>query len=167
MPSILSHLPADATFWVGVSFAIFVILAFVKGRGLLLGMLDKNIAAVKNQLAEAARIKDDAEAFYRAAEKKLKDAEKMADEILQGSRDDAKKILADADEKLQRQLAQKEKQLDNRIAQEQAKLKDLLVKEISQEAIAAARDTIKRELANEKNNDNLLAKSIKKLGGLQ
>ncbi|MDI9313689.1 MAG: hypothetical protein QM529_03300 [Hydrotalea sp.] len=167
MQSIINQLPTDPTLWVAVSFGIFVILAFVKGRGMLLGMLDKNIADVKNQLAEAARIKKEAEEFYHTAEKKLQDAKKMADEILQGSRDDAKKILADADEKLQKQLAQKEKQLANRLVQDQAKLKDQLVKEIAQEAIASARDSIARELANEKNNDNLLEKSIKKLGGLQ
>ena len=167
METFLSLLPADPTFWVAVSFAIFVVLAVVKGRGMLMGMLDKNIANVKNQLAEATQIKKEAEEFYRVAEQKLKDAEKMANEILETSRDDAKKLLVDADEKLQKQLAQKEKQLAARLIQDQEKLKDQLVKEIAREAISAARTTMRDELNDDKTNEKILTQSIKKLGGLQ
>ncbi len=164
---ILNKLPHDPTFWVAVSFTIFVVLAVVKGRKALLAMLDNNIAAVKKQLADAEQIKKEAQELYNAAEKKLKAATDLADEILQSSKEDGKKLLTDADEKLQKQMVQKEKYLESRIAQDQEKLKNQLIKEISSESIAAARTTIANELRNDQASNKLLNNAVKKLGGLQ
>ncbi|MGI9460982.1 MAG: hypothetical protein ACR2NY_00185 [Alphaproteobacteria bacterium] len=167
LQAFLDTLPQDPTFWVAVSFIIFFILAFVKGRQALINMLDNNIQKVKKELADAEQIKKDAEKFYQDADKKLQDASQLADDILKSNQESVKKLLLDADEKLQKKLLQKEKQLENRINQDRIKLKDQIVKEIANEAIIEAQQTINDELQNDKTHDQLLNQTIKKLGGLQ
>ena len=51
----------DATFWVALSFVIFVALAFKKISGLILGGLDQRGAKIRQELEEAQRLREDAE----------------------------------------------------------------------------------------------------------
>ena len=62
----------DATFWVTISFFIFLgILIYFKLPQKIKETLDKNISDIKNQINEAEKLKEDAKNILTEHEKKL------------------------------------------------------------------------------------------------
>ena len=62
----------DATFWVAVSFFIFLgILVYFKIPQKIKDLLEENISNIKNQLNEAEKLKEEAKNILSDHEKKL------------------------------------------------------------------------------------------------
>ena len=62
----------DATFWVTISFLIFLgILIYFKIPQKIKETLEQNILNIKNQIAEAEKLKEDAKNILTEHEKKL------------------------------------------------------------------------------------------------
>jgi len=128
-----------------VALAMLVVFAIMLRAGLpriIAGMLDGRIAEIRNQLDEAAKLREEAAALKAAYEKKTKAADgeiaelkanaaKQADDIVAKAKDDAKALIA-----RHKQLAQ-----DKIAAAERAVIDELRAKAASA-ATAAARGLI-------------------------
>ena len=117
---------SNPSFWVGVGFVIFVVLAWKPISKALLGALDDRAARIRAQIAEAERLR--AEAQGLVAEYKAKHAQALqeAQAIVAAAQDEAKRIAADASVALDAALKRREQQALDKIAQaEAAALRDV------------------------------------------
>ncbi len=85
---------ADPRNWVVVAFFLFFILFGKKIWGALSGMLDARAVSVKAELEEASRLRREAEAMLRDAEKQRLDAMAEAKVLIAGARAEAQRLTA-------------------------------------------------------------------------
>lgn len=111
---------ANPTVWVAVAFVIFWIFAGKKVKAMIEGIADKKIEAIRAQLVDANRIRDEAVALLDKSSKRHAEAAKEADAIITHARDEAKRIAAESAESLDRSLKLRETQAISRIAQAEA-----------------------------------------------
>jgi len=83
---------ADPRNWVLISFFLFFILFGRKLWGVLAGMLDARAVKVKNDLEEAARLRREAEAMLRDAEKQRNAAITEAGSLIEAARAEAGRV---------------------------------------------------------------------------
>ena len=92
---------ANPTFWVLVATVIFLAMAVTMGalKGLT-GALDARGELVARELAEARRLRHEAELLLAEFEGKRKAAEAEAEAIVANAKDEAQRLAKDAEEKL-------------------------------------------------------------------
>lgn len=159
----------DPTFWVAVSFSVFVVLAIWKGRKIVISMLDARINQIAKDLKEAEKLKSDAEAFLQQAKAKLKESEDLVKEIKTQTEMDNNRSLQQAKGELADLLNRKEKQLAERLSQDEEKLVRDLTRDIALNAILEATNILKTELSEKqsKKAKDLFEKNINELSALK
>ena len=111
----------DAEFWVGAAFVLFIaLLMFVGVPKALLGMLDARAQKVRDQLAEAERLRTEAEHLLASITKEREAAEKTAQEIIANAKEQAKRLKAQAKVQLEEQIKRRAEQAERKIAQAEA-----------------------------------------------
>jgi F-type H+-transporting ATPase subunit b len=83
---------ADPESWVGIAFLIFVALFGRRLWAALAGMLDKRTEAVRAELAEAARLRQEAEAMLEDARARRTQAMADAQRLLEGATAEAARV---------------------------------------------------------------------------
>jgi F-type H+-transporting ATPase subunit b len=126
--------------WVALSMlAVFGIMIYAKVPAIVAGMLDKQIAGIREQLAEAARLRSEAEALKAEYEKKVKVASKDADALKAAAEVEAKQIVAQAKNDATALIARRAKSAEDKIgAAERAAVADVRAKASAAAASAAA-----------------------------
>ena len=82
----------DATFWVTISFLIFLgILIYFKIPQKIKEILEQNILKIKNQINEAEKLKEDAKNILTEHEKKISNSKKEVREMINKASEDAEK----------------------------------------------------------------------------
>jgi F-type H+-transporting ATPase subunit b len=96
----MSELFGSAEFWVAVAFVLFVgvLLRFGWARGI--ATLDKRAANIKNELDEAIRLREKAQELLASYQRKQRDAEKEAADIIAHAEAEAGRLRAEAEEEL-------------------------------------------------------------------
>lgn len=108
-------------FWVAVSFFIFVGLLIWKGvPGMITGALDARAEKIKQQLADAEKLREEAQALLSEYERKRKDAEKEAEGIVTQAKAEAETYAAETRAKLEDSMARRTKMAEDKIAQAQS-----------------------------------------------
>ena len=83
----------DATFWVTISFFIFIgILIYFKIPQKVKTILEQNILDIKNQISEAEKLKEDAKNILIDHEKKISNSKNEVKEMLDKANDEAEKL---------------------------------------------------------------------------
>jgi len=97
----MSALLANPTFWVGVAFVIFfALLAYYGVPANVMNSLDKRSKRIADELAEASRLRQDAERLLKEYEAKRAAAEREAAEIVSSAREEAERLAREAHEKM-------------------------------------------------------------------
>lgn len=156
---LLAH---DTTFWVAISFVIFAFIAFKMGRKSVIGALDNKINEIKSEIENAERLRVEAQELLAQYQRKQRDAENEAADILARAKeqakmlqDNAQKELAEVMDRRETQLAERLRRIEeNAIAEIQGHAADL--------AVAATTEMIARSL-DEKANTALNEDAIKNL----
>jgi F-type H+-transporting ATPase subunit b len=107
---------SNPEFWVLVGFFIFFLLLGRTFWRTIKGGLDGRAAKVTEQLAEAARLRDEAQAMLDRATAKQRQSVNTAEDILAAARDEAERMRRDGEAELRRGLAAREAQAMDRIA---------------------------------------------------
>jgi len=107
---------ADPKNWVVVAFFLFFILFGKKIWGALSGMLDARAVSVKAELEEASRLRREAEAMLRDAEKQRLDALAEAKVLIAGARAEAGRLTAAAAAEAEFSAKRREQMAIDRIA---------------------------------------------------
>ena len=157
----------DATFWVAISFVLFVILIlYKKVPKFVLNQIDIKISELKNKINEAENLKSSSEKLLSNAQGKLEKSEKDRAEILRKAQKISENEITITTEKMQRSLENKETAAFNKIKQ----AKNDAINQIKKEATEIAIETVKKVIIEnldiqKQENINLLKlkNSIKKL----
>ncbi len=138
----------DATFWVAISFLLFVILLlYKKVPKLILGQIDSKISELKKRIDEAESLKSDSEKFLSVAQGKLSNSEKENDEILKKARKISEDEIAVSLRKMDHSLKNKETAAYNKIQQ----AKNDAINQVKKEATKIAVQTVEKLLIEDLN----------------
>ncbi len=157
----------DATFWVAISFALFIILIlYKKVPKFVLNQIDIKIAELKNKIDEAENLKSSSEKILSDVQGKLKKSENDRSEILRKAQKISENEIAITSEKMQRSLENKETAAYNKIKQAKIDTINQIKKEATEIAIETVKKVIIENLDAKKQEEINLLKlknSIKKL----
>ncbi|WP_414475962.1 ATP F0F1 synthase subunit B [Microvirga sp. M2] len=111
----------SAEFWVAVAFFIFWGIMFYYGvPGKVLNQLDSRGKRIADELAEAKRLREDAEKLLREFESKRAAAEREAADIVSAAKDEAERLAREAQEKMADFVKRRTATAEAKIAQAEA-----------------------------------------------
>ena len=155
----------DATFWVGISFAIFVgLMIYFKVHTKLIGGLDQRAERIKQQLDDAQRLREEAQALLASYERMQRNAVQEAEAMIEHARAEAQRGREQAEARLEEMLTRREalglEKIQLAEAQAEQEIREIAI----EAAIAAARQVIVGEL-NDDRAGALVDGAIGKLRG--
>lgn len=136
------HFWLNPQFWVAVSFVIFFLLLGGKMWQALTSMLDGRAARIRENLAEATRLRQEAEAMLRDAQTRRTAALADAEALMKGAAEEAKRLTAAAEAETQAAAARRERMAMERIAAAEKAAVDEVRTAAAEVSAAAARDVI-------------------------
>ena len=112
----------DPTTWVFIAVVIFLLALLYFGiHKKIAGALDARADAIRSELDEARRLREEAQQLLASYQRKQKEAEAQAEEIVKQARSDAENMATqarkDLAERLERRAAQAEAKIANAEAQ--------------------------------------------------
>lgn len=152
-----------ADFWVAISFFLFVGIALKYGAGkLVVDGLDKRTKQIANDLAEARRFRDEAEALLKAYEAKRVAAEQEAQSIVDNARADAERAATEAHARLTEFIARRTAAAEAKIAQAEVQAA-ADVRAAAADAAVRAAEGILRDSLKGKTADRIFDESLKEV----
>ncbi|THD64412.1 ATP F0F1 synthase subunit B [Phenylobacterium sp.] len=111
----------DAHFWVGVALIVFLaILVFVGVPKLAMQALDARGKKVQEQLEEATRLREEAQALLSRIQADREASDALSKEILANAQEQATRMQAEAQERLAEQIERRGQLAERRIATAEA-----------------------------------------------
>jgi F-type H+-transporting ATPase subunit b len=136
----------SAEFWVAVAFVIFWGIMFYYGvPGKVLNQLDSRGKRIADELAEAKRLRQDAEKLLKEFEAKRAAAEREAADIVSNAKGEAERLAQEAQEKMADFVKRRTASAEAKIAQAEAQA----AAEVRAAAIDAAVKASERVLRQE------------------
>ena len=138
-----AHFWLDPKFWVAVSFTIFAFFAIRAGWGKVTAMLDARGARIAAELAEASRLRGEAETMLRQAEADRQAAIAEAAALIERATAEAKRVGEAAAAEAEASAARRERMAMDRIAAAEASAVAEVRGAAAEVATAAARAVIR------------------------
>ena len=140
----------SAEFWVGVAFVIFWgILIYFGVPQRLLGSLDSRGQRIADELAEAKRLRQDAERLLKEYETKRTAAEQEAADIVSNAREEAERLAREAQEKMAEFVTRRTASAEAKIAQAQAQASAEVRAAAVDAAIRASERVLRQEITGD------------------
>jgi len=131
----------DATFWVAISFIIFIGgLIYLKIPQKINEILNKLILDIKNEVDESEKLRSEAKILIDNAQNKLNTAQAVSDAILERAKKDSDHLVIEMNDKFHISSEIKKNLVENKIIQ----MKEAALKEIKDVAIKIAVDSVKK-----------------------
>lgn len=160
----LNHVQT-AEFWVAAAFVIFVAFLFYIGaHRKILDALDQRSARIQAELDEARRLREEAEKILAEYQRRQREADREAAEIIAGAKAEAERLAAEARGRLEDFVSRRTKMAETKIAQAEAQaVAD--VRAAAADAAVAAAERILAETVKDKVADELIARGIAEAAG--
>jgi F-type H+-transporting ATPase subunit b len=163
LPGIAVTLFSNPEFWVALGFVVIIAIFVRQGVPRMIGtMLDARAAAIKAELDEARRLRDEAASLLASYSAKAANAEREAEAIVADARADAERFASDARTHLRTQLERRTQMAQEKIAQAEAQAMAEIRAAAADIATAAAEKLIAARL-DETRASALIEKSLKDL----
>jgi len=108
----------DATFWAFVALIIFLGIAFyMKVPGMIGKSLDERANRIRNELEEARRLREEAQQLLAEFQRKRKEAEQEAGDIVAAAKREASQLLEEAHKKTEDYVVRRTALAEQKIAQ--------------------------------------------------
>jgi F-type H+-transporting ATPase subunit b len=154
----------DSHFVVGIAFVLFVaLLGYLGVHKLLLGKLDERADRIRNELDEVRRLREDAQATFAEFERKHREVQGKADEIVAHAKHEAEQAAVHAKADLAASIERRLRGADEQIAMAEANAIREVRNQAVQVAIAAAAEVMASRLTPAK-ADALIDDAIKNVG---
>lgn len=151
---------ANTTFWVALSFLLFIAMAYRFGRMTVLRQLDSRIDEVRKKIATAESLRVEAQEMLAQYQRKQRDAIRDAEKIIDAAKVNAARIRKQAEADLDESLARREQMMVARIERMQQDALGEIQERAADLAIAAAEELVAGKL--DKNaNAALVEESIR------
>ena len=135
----------DATFWVTVSFFIFLgILIYFKIPHKIKEALEQNILNIKSQINEAEKLKEDAKNILIEHEKKISDSKNEVKKMIDSANDEAEKNVLRVNKEFHNLMDNRKKNAEERIRQ----LKNQAEKDIKNASVNIAIESVEKLIKN-------------------
>ena len=135
----------DATFWVMISFFLFVgLLIYFQIPQKIKVMLEDNISSIKNQIDEANKLKEDAKNILTEHEKKISDSKEEVKLMIAKAGEDAEKNIIKTNQDFHNLMENRKKNAEERIKQ----LKNQALKDIRNASVKLAIASVEKLLKN-------------------
>lgn len=154
----------DPSFWVAVCVILFFALLFWKGAHKALGgALDERAEKIKTELEQAQKLREDAQILLASFQRRAKEAEEQAEDIVKNARRDAELMAAqtrkDLTERLERRAAMAEAKIATAEAQALAEVRARAV-----DIAVAAAENLLRDNLKAGDHTRLVGEGISQLG---
>ena len=159
----MSGLIEDPTFWVAVGTVLFIaLIVWRRVPQLVAKMLDDRAAAIRSELDEAKRLREEAEVLLKEYRAKTANAAQEAQAIVDAAKAAAERMAVDARAQLQVQIERRAKMAEQKIAQAEAEAIADVRAAATRVATAAASEVIGKRMTEPK-GDALIDGAIRDL----
>mgnify|MGYP003685492957 FL=1 len=135
----------DATFWVAVSFFIFIgVLVYFKIPSKISDALNQNINTIKSEVDEAEKLKEESKNILSEYEKKIGNAKAEVKAMLNLAADESEKLALKANEEFHDQMENRKRNTEDRIKQ----MKNQALKDIKNASVKIAISSVESLLIN-------------------
>ena len=150
----------DATFWVGGSFILFFAgLIYLKVPQKINEILNNLITNIKNEIVESEKLRAEAKTLLESSQIKLESAQKESKKIINQVKKESENLIIDMNDKFHKSSEIKKNLAKNKISQ----MKESALKEIKDNSIRLAIDSVKKIISNSIDKsklDNLFEKNL-------
>ena len=150
----------DATFWVGVSFILFFAgLIYLKVPQKINEILNNLITNIKNEIDESEKLRAEAKTLLESSQIKLESAQKESKKIINQAKKESENLIIEMNDKFHKSSEIKKNLTKNKISQ----MKESALKEIKDNSIRLAMDSVKKIISNSIDKsklDNLFEKNL-------
>ena len=135
----------DATFWVAISFLIFLILLiYFKIPSKIKNILDENINQIRKQVDDSEKLKEEAKRQLAECEKRIGDSKSQVNRMIKEANDQAEKNIIQSNEVFHKLIEIRKKSTEEKIKQ----LKSQAIKDIKNASVNIAFESIEKLLLN-------------------
>ena len=135
----------DATFWVMISFFLFVgLLIYFQIPQKIKTTLENNISNIKNQIDEADKLKEDAKNILTEHEKKISNSKAEVKSMIVKANEEAEKNIIKTNQEFHNLMENRKKNAEERIRQ----LKNQALKDIKNTSVKIAIESVEKLLKN-------------------
>ena len=153
----------DATFWVAVSFIIFLVaLIYFKIPQKVNELLSKMIGDIKNEIEESEKLRTESKVLIENAQKKLNTADSLRKKIIDDAKKDSEKLIIEMNDKFHKSSEIKKNLTEIKIKQ----MKEAAINEIKYISIKIAVDSVKQIISTSVDKsklDNLFKKNLEEV----
>ncbi|TKT81099.1 F0F1 ATP synthase subunit B [Aquamicrobium sp. LC103] len=108
----------DATFWATVGLVIFLaLLVYLKVPGMVGRSLDARAERIRNELDEARRLREEAQQLLAEYQRRRKEAEQEAGDIVAAAKREADQLVEEAKQRTEDYVARRTQLAEQKIAQ--------------------------------------------------
>ena len=142
----------DATFWVAISFLIFILLLiYFKIPLKVKNILDENIIQIKNQIEESEKLKEEAKHKLAEYEKRIVSSKSEIQNMIKEANEQAEKNIIKSNKIFHKQVEIRKKNTEEKIKQ----LKNQAIKDVKNAAIYIAFESIEKLMLNSMGKNKL------------
>ena len=142
----------DATFWVAVSFFIFLgVLIYFKIPQKIASTLNDNINTIKTEVDDAESLKEESKNILSEYEKKISNAKAEVKQMVNSATDDADKNVLKTNEEFHTQMENRKKNTEDRIKQ----MKNQALKDIKNASVRISIQAVEVLLKNSLDKNKL------------
>ena len=135
----------DATFWVMVSFFLFIgLLIYFQIPQKIKTTLEENISSIKGQIDEADKLKEDAKNILTEHEKKISNSKAEVKSMINKASEEAEKNIIKTNQNFLNLMKNRKRNTEERIRQ----LKNQAVKDIKNTSVKIAIESVEKLLKN-------------------
>ena len=135
----------DATFWVAISFLIFIgLIIYLKVPQKIDKSMNESIKKIKNDLDNAEKLKDDAKNILSEYENKISGSKKEIEKLISNAKNQAEKNIIKTNEDFHKVIESRKKSSEDKIKQ----MKIPAIKDIKNTSINIAISSVERLIKN-------------------
>lgn len=138
---------ANTDFVVLIGFLCFIgVLVYFKVPGMITGMLDKRATDIQTELDEARALREEAQTLLAQYERKQRDVQDQADQIVAHARDEAAAAAELAKEDIKSSIARRLQAAEDKIASAEASALREVRDRATEIAVAAAGEVVAKQM---------------------
>ena len=135
----------DATFWVMISFFLFIgLLIYFQIPQKIKTVLEDNISNIKNQIDEADKLKEDAKNILTEHEKKISDSKAEVKSMIAKASEEVENNIIKTNQDFHNLMENRKRNAEERVRQ----LKDQALKDIKNTSVKIAIKSVEKLLKN-------------------
>ena len=159
-----AHWYTDSKLWVLIPLLLFFALIIQKGaHKAISATLDERANRIQAELDESKRLREEAQTLLASYQRKQKEAEAQAEDILKQARSDAENMAAQARKDLAERLERRAAQAEAKIASAEAQAMADVKAKAAEMALAAAENLLRSDITASKHSE-LVKTGISQIG---